>query len=153
MFSLFSFEKNKKLNDTSNDKSFEVELLMLRIAYLNALLELEEARPNVSKEMFRFAEESLNAAFKLEKAKLVACDEEKVQYAEKSHYEAKDKIGYLFEKAGFALVFKEIEGENVLVIDSWDANPGNIEDLWDEKIDIPAETDFFLTEDEDAENK
>lgn len=120
-----------------NYKSFEVELLILRIAFLKALLELEGARPNVSKEMFRFAEESLAAAFKLEKAKLVACDEEKVQYAEKSYYEAEGKIGDLFKQAGFALFCEEIEGEDVVVIRRWEEEPEKdvLESLTQEEFD------------------
>ena len=109
---------------------------MLRVAYLKALLELEKARPNVSKEMFRFAEESLNAAFKLEKAKLIACDEEKVQYAEKSHYETKDKTDYLFEKAGFDLFYEEIDGEEVVVIGRWEEPEKDVlEPLTQEEFD------------------
>ena len=52
----------------------------------------------------------------MEKAKLVACDEEKVQYAENSYYEAEGKIGDLFKQAGFTLFYEEIEGEDVVVI-------------------------------------
>ena len=120
-----------------NYKSFEMELLMLRTAYLKALLELEVARPNVSKEMFRFAKDSLNAAFKLEKAKLVACDEEKVQYAEKSYYETKDKMDYLFEKAGFDLFCEEIDGKEVVVIGRWEEEPEKdvLEPLTQEEFD------------------
>ena len=145
-----------------NDKSFEVELLMLRIALLKALTELEEARPNVSEEMFRFAKDSLIAAFKLEKAKLVACDEEKVQCAEELYDETQEKIDYLFEKAGFALFDGEFEGENVVVIGRWGENPENVKGPWNKKIEtpdndevirIPDESEFLPMEDEDAENK
>ena len=86
--------------------------------------------------MFRFAEESLNAAFKLEKAKLIACDEEKVQYAEKSHYETKDKTDYLFEKAGFDLFYEEIDGEEVVVIGRWEEPEKDVlEPLTQEEFD------------------
>ena len=135
---------------TKDYKYFELELLMLRAAYKEALIELEEARPNISEEMFRFAKDSLIAAFKLEKAKLVAFDEEKVQCAEKLYYKMQDKVDFLFKTAGFDIFYEESEEEDIAVIKPVDKSIFD----FDKPILIPDESMFMsMEDDEDAENE